>query len=146
VSNTNKVIYRRLESHLSSQNSWMCTKQSIKEETENENPCSHNILVFHIAKTSFWEVKEIRIRDKSMPIRQHYCTLLYLSIECVYVYVSSGVNRSFSTTWLTISTARCGMTGYYGRSMLDWRPDSKLWPAHVVWRWGRPLNEQQNRI
>lgn len=103
----------------------VCTQQPVKEgiEGENPSPCSRDTFFFYTVRTSFWKAKEIRIRDKNMPIRHHYCTLLYLFVE--RVYVSFGVNRSFSTTWPTISMARCGTTGYYGRSMLDWHGQTR---------------------
>lgn len=102
----------------------VCTQGSMKEAIEGENS-NLGVTIHLYGKLLSWEAKEIRIRDKSMPIRHHYRTLLYLSVECECVYVSFGVNRSFSTTWLTISTARCGTTGYYGRSMLDWHGQAR---------------------
>jgi len=94
----------------------MCTKQSIKEETKNENPCSHNILVFHIAKTS-WKVKEIRTCDKSMPIRHHYSRYCIspsnvCTCTCLLVWIDHFPRRGLwyprrAAAWQAIMDGQC---------------------------------------
>lgn len=100
-----------------------CTQQLVKEEIEGENS-SHNTFVWQEHPLEKWKKFEYVIRAcPSGTIIARYCT----SPSSARVYVSLGVNRSFSTTWLTIFTARCGTIGYCGRSMLDWHgPGSKL--------------------
>lgn len=128
-------VYGWPKSHLSPQNSWMRMYTTTGKRRDWRWKSKSNVLAilfFYTVRTSFWKAKEIRIRDKNMPIRHHYCTLLYLFVE--RVYVSFGVNRSFSTTWPTISMARCGTTGYYGRSMLDWHGQTRNYGPHTECR------------
>lgn len=113
-----------------------------ERRAEGENSSPVVTILLYMVRILSWEVREIQIRDKSMPIRHHYRTLLYLSVKCACVYVSFGVNRSFSTTWLTISAARCGTTGHYRRSMLDWHGQVRNYGQHME----HSLNEQPNRI
>lgn len=92
--------------------------QEGRVEDETSGPRYRNTFKVFTAKISSWMMEEIRIRaNKSTPIRRH---IARYTVPLRRVLMFSNVKRSYSTTWLAISTARCGITGYYGWSMPDW--------------------------